>query len=161
MGQEYPAQPIPAVAGVVIRGHADGQKAVLLVRRANPPSKGEWSLPGGVLELGETLEAGVTREVLEETGIRVAPVSVLEVLDHIVYDEVLPDDVEGDEFRKRVRFHYVLIDFLCLPDEGTAAGASDALEARWVLQQDLGMFGLTSRTLKVIHKGFASSPRGG
>jgi ADP-ribose pyrophosphatase YjhB (NUDIX family) len=152
MGQEYPVHPVPAVAGVVIRDDDDGHRAVLLVRRANPPSQGEWSLPGGVLELGETLEAGVAREVLEETGVVVEPVVVIEVLDHIVHDE------EGrHEQDSRVRFHYVLIDFLCRPVNGTAIGGSDALEARWVMQQHLGEYGLQSRTLRVIHKGFAAS----
>lgn len=142
--------------GVVITNEKCGSEAVLLVRRANPPSQGEWSLPGGVLELGETLEAGVAREVLEETGVQVDAVVVLEVLDHIVHD-----DVQGPEAKSRVRFHYVLIDFLCRPRSSIAAGASDALEARWVGQSELGEYGLQPRTLRVIQKGFASAAQQG
>lgn len=153
MGQQYPEQPVPAVAGVVIRRDDHGSCEVLLVKRANPPSQGEWSLPGGVLELGETLEAGVIREIWEETGVRVEPVVVLEVLDHIVYD-----DVQNQQEAGRVRFHYVLIDFLCRPvDQDTgdhAAGASDALDARWVRHKDVATLGLSSRTVCVIEKGF-------
>ena len=158
MGQQYPEQPVPAVAGVVIRREDDGRHALLLVRRANPPSQGEWSLPGGVLELGETLEVGVVREVQEETGVLVEPVVVLEVLDHIVHDDVQKRDVHNEGQAGRVRFHYVLIDFLCRPVNqhigDQAAGASDALDARWVRQEDLSRFGLSARTLRVIEKGF-------
>ncbi len=158
MGQQYPAQPVPAVAGIVIRSDENRRPVVLLIRRANPPSQGEWSLPGGVLELGEMLEAGVVREVLEETGVHVEPVVVIEVLDHIVHDDVMHGDPQGTEPGKRVRFHYVLIDFLCRPANSTvssqASGASDALDARWVTQTDLPHYGLSARTLRVIDKGF-------
>src|SRR6201996_9040981 len=94
--REYPEAPIVGVGAVVI----DGTK-VLLVRRANEPLKGEWSLPGGALEVGETLQQGIVREVLEETGITVAPAGAVEILDRIVRDEE----------SGRVRYHYVLIDF--------------------------------------------------
>jgi 8-oxo-dGTP diphosphatase len=104
------------------------------------------------LELGETLEAGVVREVREETGIEVEPIAVLEVLDHIVRDGITNDHVDV-----RVRFHYVLIDFICRVKDGTVAGASDALDARWVGRRDIeegSGFPLPSRTLKVIEKAF-------
>jgi mutator protein MutT len=147
MGREYPLHPIPAIAAVVLRNGTD----VLLVRRANPPSQGEWSLPGGKLELGETLENGIVREVLEETGLVVEPVEVLEVLDLITRDSVAD----------KVRFHYVLIDFLCRIKSGAAAEiafAGDATDARWVSRREMeeeSEFYLPSRTLAVIRKAFA------
>lgn len=158
MGQEYPAQPVPAVAAVVVREEPAGRLSALLTRRANPPSQGEWSLPGGMLELGETLQVGVVREVLEETGILVEPLAVLEVLDHIIRDEAECNANELGQKEGRVRFHYVLIDFLCRADGGSVAAASDALEACWVSQNELneaGAFGLSAKTLQVICKGFA------
>ena len=103
MRREYPEAPIVGVGAVVI----DGTK-VLLVRRGNEPLKGQWSLPGGAVELGETLQQGVVREVLEETGLVVVPAGIVEVLDRITQDEVLQDGASG-----RVRYHFVLVDFVC------------------------------------------------
>jgi 8-oxo-dGTP diphosphatase len=144
------------VAAVVV----DGGR-VLLARRGRQPLKGEWSLPGGALELGETLEQGVAREVLEECGLAVAPVAVVEVLDRIVRDE-----------GGRVRYHYVLVDFLCRVAgqverdalEGATGApkaneslraASDCLEARWVAHEELNshsFYKLEPRTVMVIEK---------
>jgi ADP-ribose pyrophosphatase YjhB (NUDIX family) len=159
MGQEYPRQPVPAVAAVVLRSEkkesGDGPVtpcSALLVRRANPPSQGEWSLPGGVLELGETLQAGLVREVREETGIEVGPIAVLEVLDQIVREDVTNGHVDV-----RIRFHYVLIDFICRVQGGSLASASDALDARWVRRRDIEEgtgFPLPARTRGVIEKAF-------
>src|ERR1700748_2686079 len=86
---------------------SDGTK-LLMVRRVQEPLKGEWSLPGGAVELGETLQQGVVREVLEETGLVAVPVGIVEVLDRITHDEILQDGATG-----RVRYHYVLVDFVC------------------------------------------------
>src|SRR6201986_2505945 len=119
--REYPEAPIVGVGAVVI----DGTK-VLLVRRGNEPLKGEWSLPGGAVELGETLQQGVVREVLEETGLVVVPAGIVEVLDRITQDEVLQDGAPG-----RVRYHYVLIDFVCHVTGGAMRKGSDADEVRW------------------------------
>lgn len=113
--------------------------AVLLIRRGQEPLKGEWSLPGGAVELGETLEAAVCREVLEETGLEVEPVSVVQAFDRI------SRDAEGC-----VRYHYVLVDFLCRVRGGSLACASDALEARWAGEDELD--GLTPLTVEVIRK---------
>lgn len=119
---------------------------VLLIERANEPLKGEWSLPGGALELGETLEEGVVREVLEETGLRVEPVGVAEVFDRISRDEA-----------GRVRYHFVLVDFLCHLGEGQSADAvqcaSDAVRARWVGPGELA--GVRDFTVRVIEKALA------
>jgi ADP-ribose pyrophosphatase YjhB (NUDIX family) len=104
----------------------DGTK-VLLVRRGQEPLKGEWSLPGGALELGETLQQGVAREVLEETGLIVVPGGIVEILDRITQEET----------SGRIRYHYVLIDFVCRVAGGTLCCASDADEVRWVEAEEL------------------------
>jgi 8-oxo-dGTP diphosphatase len=141
--REYPEAPIVGVGAVVI----DGTK-VLLVRRGQEPLKGEWSLPGGALELGETLQQGVVREVLEETGLIVVPGGIIEILDRIT-----PDEVSG-----RVRYHYVLIDFVCHVTGGALCSASDAEEVRWVERDQLqNGYRLAPVTLVVIEKAFRLS----
>jgi 8-oxo-dGTP diphosphatase len=138
--REYPEAPIVGVGAVVI----DGTK-VLLVRRGQEPLKGEWSLPGGALELGETLQQGVVREVLEETGLIVVPGGIIEILDRIT-----PDEASG-----RVRYHYVLIDFVCHVTGGALCSASDAEEVRWVERDQLqNGYRLAPVTLVVIEKAF-------
>jgi 8-oxo-dGTP diphosphatase len=140
--REYPDAPIIGVGAVVID---DGK--VLLVRRGQEPLKGEWSLPGGALELGETLREGMVREVLEETGLNVVPVAIVEVLDRITLGE--PSG--------RVRYHYVLVDFLCHVAGGTLLGGSDAEGARWVAQEEVheqGEYRLAPVTVRVIQKAF-------
>jgi 8-oxo-dGTP diphosphatase len=137
--REYPEAPIVGVGAVVI----DGTK-VLLVRRGNEPLKGEWSLPGGALEVGETLQQGVVREVLEETGVTVVPASVVEILDRIVKDEE----------SGRVRFHYVLIDFVCRVTSGSPLVGSDADEVRWVDRAVLEEYRVAPVTVRVIEKAF-------
>ena len=142
MRREYPEAPIVGVGAVVI----DGAR-VLLVRRGHPPHKGEWSLPGGALELGETLQQGVVREVLEETGLEVVPGSIVEVFDRIVLEESTG----------RVRYHYVLVDFVCGVAGGRLLGASDAEEARWVERDELegpGEYRVAPFTVQVIEKAF-------
>ncbi len=114
MLREFPEVPLVGVGAVVV--HAG---KVLLVRRGREPLKGQWSLPGGLLEVGESLEDGVIREVSEETGLRVAPLELIELLDRI--------HREGD----RVRYHYVIADYLCRVTEGNLQAASDADEVRW------------------------------
>jgi ADP-ribose pyrophosphatase YjhB (NUDIX family) len=117
---------------------------VLLVKRANEPLKGEWSLPGGAVDVGETLEEAIRREVREETCLEIEVGAVVDVLDRIRRD---PDG--------RVRFHYVLVDFLCRPRGGTLRSASDALEAVWVERDELSRYGLADAALRVIEKGVA------
>jgi ADP-ribose pyrophosphatase YjhB (NUDIX family) len=122
----------------------DGTK-VLLVRRGQEPLKGEWSLPGGALELGETLQQGVVREVLEETGLIVAPDGIIEILDRISQDEA----------SARVRYHYVLIDFVCRVTGGALCPATDAEEVQWVERDQLqNGFRLAPVTVSVIEKAF-------
>lgn len=153
MRREYPEAPIIGVGAVVI----DGGK-VLLVRRGQEPLKGEWSLPGGALELGETLQQGVVREVLEETGLTVVPDGIVEILDRITQD-----DLSG-----RIRYHYVLVDFLCHVADGKLCADSDAEEARWVEREQLreqDCYRLAPLTVQVIEKAFelglaSDRPRG-
>jgi 8-oxo-dGTP diphosphatase len=137
MSREYPERPIVGVGAVIL----DGGR-VLLVKRGQAPLKGEWSLPGGALELGETLEEGIRREVLEETGLTVEPVAVVEVLDRISRDG------EG-----RVQYHYVLVDFLCRVTGGDLACATDAADARWAGVDELSA--VAPFTVAVIRKAFA------
>jgi 8-oxo-dGTP diphosphatase len=144
--REFPEAPIVGVGAVVI----DGTK-VLLVRRGQEPLKGEWSLPGGALELGETLQQGVVREVLEETGLIVVPGGIVEILDRIIQDEA----------SGRVRYHYVLIDFVCHVTGGTLCSASDAEEVRWVEHGQLQRgYRLAPVTVAVIDKAFRVSVSG-
>lgn len=134
--REFPARPILGVGAVVV----DGSR-VLLVRRANEPLKGEWSLPGGAVELGETLEAAVVREVLEETGLTVEVGPIADVLDRLHIDS------DG-----RPRFHYVLVDFICRARSGALARGSDAAAAEWVDLSDLAAYGVAQSTVAVIVK---------
>ena len=136
MRREYPERPIVGVGAVIIEGGR-----VLLIKRGQAPLKGEWSLPGGALELGETLEEGVCREVLEETGLIVEPISTIEVFDRI------SRDAEG-----RIQYHYVLVDYLCRITGGALACATDAADARWATGEELGP--IASFTEQVIRKAF-------
>lgn len=115
MDREFPQTPLMGIGAVVVR-----EGKVLLVRRGNEPLKGHWSLPGGMLELGESLMEGVTREVREETGLAIEPLELVELLDRIHRDG------------ERVRYHYVIADYLCRVQGGELRAGSDADEVRWV-----------------------------
>ncbi len=138
--REFPQAPLVGVGAVVV-----DEGRVLLVRRGSEPLKGHWTLPGGMLEVGETLAAGVAREVREETGLEVEPVELVEVLDRI--------HLEGD----RVRFHYVIADYLCRVTGGTLRAASDADAVRWVERPEWNSHSalvLDPVTVRVIEKGW-------
>jgi ADP-ribose pyrophosphatase YjhB (NUDIX family) len=139
MKREYPERPLVGVGAVIVEGGR-----VALVRRGAEPMAGEWSIPGGMLELGETMRAGAEREALEETGLLVEAGEVLEVLDRIV------PDPSG-----KPRFHYVLIDFLCHRIEGELRAGGDAAEARWVREPELEGLGVAEAAMQVIRKGLA------
>jgi 8-oxo-dGTP diphosphatase len=141
MKREYPDAPVVGVGAIIIE-----RDRVVLVRRGHPPLAGEWSIPGGVLEVGETLRQAAVREALEETGLRV---EVGELLG--VYDRVLRDAEE------RTRYHYVLVDFLCRRIAGEFAAADDAAEARWFTRGELAGLGLAEDTAEVIGLGFEKS----
>ncbi len=139
MKREYPDNPLIGVGAVIIQ-----ENRVLLIRRATPPLQGEWSLPGGVLECGESLREAVVREAREETGL------VIETEDMLgVYERVIPGD-EG-----RVRYHYVLIDFLCRAIGGDLKAGSDAAEVRWFMRDELPALNLAYDADDVVHKGLA------
>jgi 8-oxo-dGTP diphosphatase len=138
MRREYPESPIAGVGAVIVQ-----HGRVLVVQRGQEPLKGAWSLPGGALELGETIEQGIVREVREETGLEVEPLAVIEVFDRISHDE-----------SGRVRYHYLLVDFLCRVTGGTLCWATDAADARWVDREELAELGLEGFTVRVIEKAF-------
>jgi ADP-ribose pyrophosphatase YjhB (NUDIX family) len=140
MRREFPEIPLVGVGAIIIE-----DARLLLVKRAHPPLQAEWSIPGGVLEVGELMRQAAVREAREETGLTVEPGELLGVYDRIVRD--------ADE---RVQYHYVLIDFLCRRVAGDLAAASDAAEVRWFGQQELAALNLAEDTLDVIQKGFAA-----
>ena len=140
MQREFPESPLVGVGAVVV-----DQGRVLLVRRGREPLKGQWSLPGGLLEIGESLSAGVVREVREETGLTVEPVELIELLDRI--------HREGE----RVRYHYVIADYLCRVAGGDLKAASDAEAVRWVERAEWSSHSalkLDPITVRVIEAGW-------
>jgi len=139
MKREFPKQPLVGVGGVLI-----DRRRVLLIRRGSEPLKGEWSIPGGLLEVGEELAEGVRRELKEETGLDVEPLEIVAAFDRIMR--------EG----KRVKYHYVIIDYVCRLKSGRLRPASDVVEARWVHPKDLPRYGLTPMATKVIQQAFDS-----
>ena len=142
--REFPAMPLVGVGAVVI----DDQSRVLLVKRGTEPMKGHWSIPGGLVELGETLTDAIKREIAEETGLSIEPIAVVDVLNRIYWQ----DD--------RVRYHYVLVDYWCSVVSGNLRAASDVDETRWATQaewSDATMYALESVTLQVIEKALQSA----
>jgi ADP-ribose pyrophosphatase YjhB (NUDIX family) len=139
MKREYPESPLVGVGAVIVQ-----ENRVLLIRRGQPPLLGEWSLPGGVLECGETLHEAVAREAREETGLLVEPGEMLGV-----YERVIRDD------ERRVRYHYVLIDFLCRPVGGDLKAGSDAADVRWFTRDELPALNLAHDANDVVRKGLA------
>jgi 8-oxo-dGTP diphosphatase len=139
MPREYPDRPLIGVGSIIIENDR-----VVLVKRAHPPIQGQWSIPGGVLEVGELIREAAVREAQEETGLIVEPGELLGVFDRVLRD---PDN--------RVQYHYVLIDFLCRRVGGELLAASDAAEVRWFTREELPSLNLADDTLEVIKKGFA------
>lgn len=136
--REYPEHPIIGVGGVVI---SDGR--VLLVRRGSPPLQGQWSIPGGILESGETLIEGVRRELAEETGIDVRVGTLIEVFERI----------DRDPFGK-AQYHFVVLDYLCEAVRGIALAGSDVSEVAWATPFELEKYALTEIAGRVIRKAF-------
>jgi 8-oxo-dGTP diphosphatase len=136
MSREYPTRPIVGVGAVILC-----PEGVVLVKRRHEPLAGQWSLPGGAVEVGETLEQSIAREVEEETGLIVDVGPIVEVFDRILLDE------DG-----RVQYHFVLIDYLCRPTGGQLSAGSDVDEAVIVDPRALDPYELTAKALDVIDK---------
>ena len=146
MKREFPEVPLIGVGAVIIEGPIEDAR-VLLVKRAHPPLQAQWSIPGGVLEVGELVRDAAIREAREETGLVVEPADLLGV-----YDRVLRNA------EQRVQYHYVLIDFLCRCVGGELHAGGDAAEARWFTREELPALNLSADTLDVIEKGLDKSP---
>jgi len=138
MKREFPEVPLVGVGVIIIE-----DSRVLLVKRAHPPLQAQWSIPGGVLEVGELVREAAIREAREETGLIVEPGDLLGV-----YDRVLRNA------EQRVQYHYVLIDFLCRRVGGELQASDDAAEVRWFTREELPPLKLAEDTVDVIRKGF-------
>jgi ADP-ribose pyrophosphatase YjhB (NUDIX family) len=144
--REYPERPLVGVGGVIIEGGR-----ALLIRRGSEPLLGEWSIPGGSLELGETLEEGVARELREETGLEVRVLELIEVFDRIY----LESTAGGSEGKKGPRFHYVIVDYLCERVSGEAVAGSDVTDVAFAREEELGKYNLTETATRILRKAFA------
>jgi len=138
MKREYPETPLVGVGAVILH-----QGSVVLVKRKFPPLAGEWSIPGGRLEIGETLREAVVREAREETRLTVDPVELLGVYDRLMRDE-----------GGRILYHYVLIDFLCQRSTGELQAGGDANDARWFSPEEIEKVSLLADTVQVVRLGF-------
>jgi 8-oxo-dGTP diphosphatase len=144
VSREYPAHPRVGVGAVVLHG-----RRVLLVRRGGQPSAGKWTLPGGLVELGETTAEAICRELQEECAISVRLGGVAGVVDRIVRDAA-----------GRVRYHYVLVDYLAFVDSDRVTPGSDAAEACWVDVDRVGELDITEGLMDMIHRAMALAERG-
>ena len=139
MTREYPDYPRVGVGAVIL--HED---KVLLVRRGQSPSYGKWSLPGGLVELGESTREAIAREIVEECGIAIRVVDVAGVIDRIVHDDAA-----------RVRYHYVLVDYLAYPESLDVVAGSDAGDAQWFEIERVAELDTTQGLLDMIRRGEA------
>ena len=144
--REYPERPVVGVGGVIIdEGHA------LLIRRGSEPLRGRWSIPGGTLELGETLKEGTARELREETGLEVRVLELIEV-----FERIYPGNGPIPSDRKaRPRFHYVIVDYLCERTGGEARAGSDVTDVAFAREEELAQYHLTETATRVLKKAFA------
>ena len=143
MSRRYPPAPVCAVGALIYRG-----RQILLVRRGKAPSLGKWSVPGGRLRLGETLEAAVIREAREETCLTVHPLRIGKVVEHLLRDE-----------RGHLEYHYVIVDYVCQVIDGSPRPASDASEVRFVDISELSRWDMTEGTAEVIQEVFERNTR--
>jgi 8-oxo-dGTP diphosphatase len=134
MKREYPDTPLVGVGAIIVEAGR-----VLLVKRGRPPLLGDWSIPGGVLEVGETMREAAMREAREETSLIVESQELLGVFDRVIRDET-----------GRVRYHYVLVDFLCRRLEGEPLAGGDADEVRWFSDEELRKLPLAKDTAEVL-----------
>lgn len=136
--RRYPTHPLVGVGALILR-----RNSILLVERARDPLKGHWSLPGGLVETGESLAHAVEREIQEETGLSVKPLRIFEIFERILRDS-----------SGRPEYHYVLVDYLCKVVSGELRAADDVSQVKWVRRGDLAKYPLTEGTLGVIEKAF-------
>ena len=137
MAREYPAHPVVGVGAVVVR---DGK--ALIIKRAHEPRKGEWSLPGGLLELGESLQDAVRREIKEETSLDIEVGPVIETFDRVHRDDA-----------GKIRYHFVIVDFVCWPNAGDAMPGSDADGVAWVTPGEIDDYAVNAHAKAVILRG--------
>jgi len=136
--REFPDRPLVGVGGVVI---SNGR--ALLIRRGSPPLENQWSIPGGLLEVGESLREGVRRELLEETAIEVRVLELVEVFERI-----------GLDANGKAKHHFVVLDYLCEALRGEASAGSDATEVAWATPEELERYSLPEATMRVILRAF-------
>jgi mutator protein MutT len=137
MAADYPARPVVGVGAVIVR---DGR--AVIIKRAHDPRKGQWSLPGGTVELGESLEDAVRREMKEETGLEVEVGPIIDVFDRIHRDE-----------QGRVRYHFVIVDYVCTAACGEAVAGSDAEAVAWVNAEEMAQYALNAHASRVLRRG--------
>ncbi|MGH8338663.1 MAG: NUDIX hydrolase [Gammaproteobacteria bacterium] len=138
-GREYPERPVIAVGGVVISG-----ARVLLIRRGQPPLEGRWSIPGGLLELGETIAQAIGRELMEEAGVQVRPLELIEI-----YEKVLRLANQPPQY------HFVILDYLCELLGGNAQAGTDVTDVAWSTEDELDRFNLTTEAKRVVKRAFS------
>ena len=148
--REYPERPIVGVGGVVVD---DGR--ALLIRRGNEPLMGQWSIPGGTLELGETLAEGTAREVKEETGLEVNVLDMIETFERINFGRGADETWSSIEERRRPRFHFVIVDYLCERISGEPVAGGDVTDVAWTDEHELEKFALTPTATRVIRRAFS------
>lgn len=127
----------------------------LLIRRGSEPLLGQWSIPGGTLELGETLAEGAERELKEETGLEVRVLELIEVFERINFGRGADETWTTLEEKRRPRFHFVIADYLCQRISGAAVAGGDVTDVAWAGEAELEKFGLTATATRVIQKAFA------
>jgi 8-oxo-dGTP diphosphatase len=143
--REYPERPVMGVGGVIVdRGRT------VLIRRGTEPLLGEWSIPGGTIEIGETIEEAVRRELREETGLEVRVLELIEL-----FDRIYPQDGAAD--KKKPRFHFVIADYLCELVGGEPRAGSDVTDLAFAREEELVKFRLTEKATSVLKKAFAMS----
>jgi len=151
--REYPERPVVGVGGVIVdRGRT------VLIRRGTEPLLGEWSIPGGTIEIGETIEEAVRRELGEETGLEVRVLELIEFFDRIYLENGAP----AAQDKRKPRYHYVIADYLCELVGGEARAGSDVTDLAFAREDELANFHLTEKATSVLKKAFAMSrARGG
>jgi 8-oxo-dGTP diphosphatase len=146
VSREYPDRPVVGVGGVIIE-----DARALLIRRGSEPLRGQWSIPGGTLELGESLKEGVARELREETGLEVRVLDLIEVFDRVFHEPLAGNSTDP----ARPKFHFVIVDYLCERISGEPRAASDVTDVAYAREDELERYGLTETATRVLKKAFA------